>query len=271
MELIPRTVPTLAKLDDLAANSKLIPNELFIITENKSAAIASTSSSYRIIAGGATEYPLTIHFNTVPTDKNIDIAYDMTDYGDYIPPAPSIFVNSVNQSEFYLDDFIANNSDYVITFKNKITAFSLAFTDVVIDFSEFKDSLRYIGINPYTNPLIEFDSFTKLIFLKYDKTLIADVTILTETRLTNNPNLSYIYFNDYGNLHLLTITNCPKIQHIHLKNCNFSADELNSVFTQLPDRTGLTAGDIDVVGNPGAGTCNIALATAKNYTVKITP
>ena len=46
-----------------------------------------------------------------------------------------------------------------------------------------------------------------------------------------------------------------------------TATELNALFGDLKDLTGLTAQTITITGNPGAATCNQAIATAKNWIV----
>jgi surface protein len=46
-----------------------------------------------------------------------------------------------------------------------------------------------------------------------------------------------------------------------------TATELNALFGDLKDLTGVTAQTITITGNPGAGTCDQAIATAKNWIV----
>jgi len=50
-------------------------------------------------------------------------------------------------------------------------------------------------------------------------------------------------------------------------NALFNAANLDSIYTNLVDRTSLTAGAINVTGAAGAGTDNPAIATAKNWVV----
>lgn len=51
----------------------------------------------------------------------------------------------------------------------------------------------------------------------------------------------------------------------YFNNNNFSAATLNAFFTALPATTKVAT--IDVAGNPGAATCNTAIATDKGYTI----
>jgi surface protein len=46
-----------------------------------------------------------------------------------------------------------------------------------------------------------------------------------------------------------------------------TATELNALFGDLKDLTGVTAQTITITGNPGAGTCDQTIATAKNWIV----
>lgn len=46
-----------------------------------------------------------------------------------------------------------------------------------------------------------------------------------------------------------------------------TATELNALFGDLKDLTGLTAQTITITGNPGAGTCDQTIATSKNWIV----
>ena len=52
---------------------------------------------------------------------------------------------------------------------------------------------------------------------------------------------------------------------INLPACGMSASTIDSLFTQLPSTT--KTATINVSGNPGSGTCDPSIATAKGYTV----
>jgi hypothetical protein len=46
-----------------------------------------------------------------------------------------------------------------------------------------------------------------------------------------------------------------------------SADALNRIFTDLPDRSGIETGRISLWYNPGTDTCYFSIATQKNWEV----
>jgi hypothetical protein len=46
-----------------------------------------------------------------------------------------------------------------------------------------------------------------------------------------------------------------------------SVDAINRIFTDLPGRSGMEAGEIYIGDNPGTDTCNRSIATKKNWEV----
>lgn len=68
-----------------------------------------------------------------------------------------------------------------------------------------------------------------------------------------------------GGANLVNLRDIGTQVALQVNNAGFSAATLNAFFTALP-ATVRTA-TINVAGNPGAGTCNTSIATAKGYTV----
>jgi hypothetical protein len=68
------------------------------------------------------------------------------------------------------------------------------------------------------------------------------------------------------------LTGCIALNSIEAVGGGFSAGTLNTIFTALPDRTNLSAGNIHCgQGNPGYSTATASIATAKNWTVSYYP
>ena len=71
-----------------------------------------------------------------------------------------------------------------------------------------------------------------------------------------------------NNIKSLLVCRLPLIaKTFTVANNLLTATELNALFGDLKDLTGLTAQTITITGNPGAATCNQAIATAKNWIV----
>jgi hypothetical protein len=74
----------------------------------------------------------------------------------------------------------------------------------------------------------------------------------------------------------LFASNCPALKRceatgiksaVSFSNCTFSSSNLNEIYTNLVDLTSLPPQIITVTANYGTASDNIAIATAKNWTV----
>jgi hypothetical protein len=106
------------------------------------------------------------------------------------------------------------------------------------------DQILYDGASQYGNT-VDFLPFSKYISLDF-KNLSSLTNILNGSSL--------ISLEDGGTFPALEIN-----------NCGFSESTLNQFFTDLPATT--KTATINVVGNPGAATCDPTIATNKGYTV----
>lgn len=108
-----------------------------------------------------------------------------------------------------------------------------------------------------------FASSSALNYLALDTcTQLRQVNINANTALAD---LVIIYNSALSAININTVT--PSLSFIDGSNNNLGASQLNSLYTALPNRTGLSAGEIYVGTNPGYGASNTAIATAKNWIV----
>ena len=120
-------------------------------------------------------------------------------------------------------------------------------------------------LNCSTNNLFELDLRTCTSLIELDASgnqlntaLLSGVNTLRTVILEGNDITS------------LNITGNSNLSSINVGYCNFS--DLDTLFTQLPDRTSLTQGYIAAYHNPGTGSCITSIATDKNWSVNlITP
>jgi surface protein len=88
-----------------------------------------------------------------------------------------------------------------------------------------------------------------------------DLSQTTLASVTNNTNITF-------NLYTMSLCRLPNIsKSFSVENSNMDAANINALFTDLKDLTGLAQQTINVKGNPGAATCTTSIATDKNWIV----
>lgn len=106
--------------------------------------------------------------------------------------------------------------------------------------------------------LISSSSLANLNQAFHESTLLEDLEI-TDCSGVTTTNL----FSNNNALRRLILTGLTR--GVNISNQNHDADSLNALFTSLGTASGTQI--ITITGNPGAGTCNQSIATAKGYTV----
>jgi hypothetical protein len=108
-----------------------------------------------------------------------------------------------------------------------------------------------------------FASSSALNYLILDTcTQMHQVNFNTNTALTD---LVIAYNNVLSAININTVM--PSLSYIDGSENNIGASQLNNLYTALPNRTGLDAGQIYVGTNPGYAASNKTIATAKNWQV----
>ncbi len=75
---------------------------------------------------------------------------------------------------------------------------------------------------------------------------------------------------DYSGLHTLDLTGCDNLRQLDLYSNEFTGDELDAVFEQLPVRELEDGAKYRIAGCPGAGSCNIDIAQQKRWALVTT-
>jgi hypothetical protein len=108
-----------------------------------------------------------------------------------------------------------------------------------------------------------FASSAALNYLALDTcTQMRQVNINANVALTD---MVIIYNAALSAININTVT--PSLSYIDGSYNNIGASRLNNLYTALPNRTGLDAGQIYVGTNPGYAASNRTIATAKNWQV----
>jgi hypothetical protein len=108
-----------------------------------------------------------------------------------------------------------------------------------------------------------FASSAALNYLTLDTcTQMRQVNINANVALTD---MVIIYNAALSAININTVT--PSLSYIDGSENNIGASQLNNLYTALPNRTGLDAGQIYVGTNPGYAASNRTIATAKNWDV----
>lgn len=133
-------------------------------------------------------------------------------------------------------------------------------TDVDISSNPFYETINF-SANELTNIDLSYNTNLKMINVHTNP--------LTKLDVTNNIKLEQLYAQT-TQLSSLDVSNNPELRYLNLQSSQFSsAEEINSIYTQLPDRTGLSTGNMYIRygGNSGAATANHSIAENKNWNV----
>ena len=101
------------------------------------------------------------------------------------------------------------------------------------------------------------------------QTLICSGTNLNTLNVTGCTALEDLRCGS-NNLNTLDVSSCTALKILWCRYNNLDATALNAIFTALPNRLALPAGDIYIRDNPGTATANKTIATVKNWTVNDT-
>ena len=129
-------------------------------------------------------------------------------------------------------------------------------------------NMYYMFYNCYSLQTLDLSSFntaavTTMSYMFYNCTSLRGINLAHTSLLnvTDNTNIT----NSTGQLLICRLPLIAKT--FTVANNKLTATELNALFGDLKDLTALAAQTITVTGNPGAATCNPAIATAKNWIV----
>ncbi|MDR0349648.1 MAG: hypothetical protein LBH90_09190 [Tannerella sp.] len=70
-----------------------------------------------------------------------------------------------------------------------------------------------------------------------------------------------------NHLSALDVSKNTALTKLECSGNQLSAAALDRIFTDLPNRSGMEAGEIFIINNPGTETCNRSIATAKNWNI----
>jgi surface protein len=141
-----------------------------------------------------------------------------------------------------------------------------------LDLSSFNTaavtSMAYMFANCYSLHTLDLSSFntstvTTMPYMFYNCYSLRGINLSHTSllKVTDNTQIT----NSTGQL---LICRLPLIAKTFTVASNqLTAAELNALFGDLKDLTGVTAQTITITGNPGAGTCDQSIATAKNWIV----
>jgi surface protein len=129
-------------------------------------------------------------------------------------------------------------------------------------------SLAYMFANCYSLHTLDLSSFntstvTTMPYMFYNCYSLRGINLSHTSllKVTDNTQIT----NSTGQL---LICRLPLIAKTFTVASNqLTAAELNALFGDLKDLTGVTAQTITITGNPGAGTCDQSIATNKNWIV----
>ena len=210
-------------------------------------------------------------------------------------------VLQIDLSVFLTGTSFFSNSGNITEFNGVKAPFDMSFTNAINLTSTIRNTrIKELGdINILSNCILSY-----AIGLNYDLTKIGDVDVSASTNtsflFTGNyaiikinsvdisssttishvcaysPTLTEVHFIGCSNVTVTTnaFIGCNGLEKltlngltvgISLANCSMGAEAINDLFTSLGTASGSQT--ITVTGNPGAGTCNTTIATAKGWTV----
>lgn len=135
----------------------------------------------------------------------------------------------------------------------------------------------FLGINGYAGleelDLSTFDGTTSASQTQLTVQSMFDLEEITLNPDPDNGGWEYMLLNTNPSLHVINnLSAMTKMAEspnaygtLNIQDCNFSAEELDQLFTDLPPDANGSA--VTVVGNPGAATCDPSIAEAKGYIV----
>lgn len=118
--------------------------------------------------------------------------------------------------------------------------------------------LTLTSLDCYNNALerLDLSRNASLIYLSCDGNAISSLDV------TRNGALESLVCNRNRLTSISIGRNNSRLRYIHSANNQLSADALNATFEALP-----ASGEIAIYDNPGSGTCDISIATNKNWKV----
>ena len=138
--------------------------------------------------------------------------------------------------------------------------------DIELNARNTLTSLNIYNIYYGTAPAASYDlsGYTKL-----DTLSIRSCNGLQNLNLSGCTSLTLADL-DYSGLHTLDLTGCDNLRQLDLYSNEFTGDELDAVFEQLPVRELEDGAKYRIAGCPGAGSCNIDIAQQKRWALVTT-
>lgn len=106
---------------------------------------------------------------------------------------------------------------------------------------------------------------------------LSSYTLLDTVNVVNNTRLSVLNLNGCSSLTVanldqnsalaqMDLTGCKSILKLDMYRCDFQADALNTIFTQLPERQPADIAELRMKDCPGESQCDDTIAGKKNWT-----
>jgi hypothetical protein len=162
----------------------------------------------------------------------------------------------------------------------------LACADNRLTSLDVSDCTALTGLYCYKNQLAALDvsANVALTGLQCHENQLAALDVSANTALTDlhcwknqltsldMSNLAALSYADCGvnPLTSLLANGCTVLRTLRCDKTELAAPALDAVFTALPDRSATSAGFVYVGNNPGTGTCDVSIATGKNWNVNST-